>query len=619
MRDGRDKAGSPKPKPKDRLTLYKEYRLIERKETEISGSWKGTHLLFFFLAFVFGSFCTFCFHVLMYLFDEKCVLFPKLLLLKELRHSVLYDYIPNAGLIETLPVDFVTTHWMDKSTCYLPTYVPLISGIFGLVWTTMFLMFSSGSKTLGLQRSWRLLPYVIVFSVAMSCLCIYTSAVTTSGLLDLCAKLSEVTGSATCSYTINVVTLAFERRIRGVFQAIQLTIVSAWLHTCCWVLTAVVALVRVLFVIDFRLVCISANLCGNIEKMLERHEKHIRTVSPEQGTKDNYTNTRMHAHNSCDSIKVRFTNKEFTHGSEQILHYMFSNAPESVSASRVPEEKEKLLTSELLSQHSKECSFIKKNLYDALYSALRSSSDDDDEDNDNIEPLDVTEEESNEGKKTVVRQYGNPRLQQAPPADSTPDDSLSIIQSKDSCQKNIEWKEVFSRRHHIHGADWIKSKSKDSSKRKYENTQKKTERIVLNAKSDETMLSTITLKPKSRNLIASETEIQQKVPIAQSEVASNRRASFESLSARFRFATGSKESVASTSQEMQSAALATNDKTIPQTTSFSKLKRSPRPSRVSHSQDQQSGDLTNDDDGSYHPPLSTKDEGTQTRKKEKQD
>lgn len=42
MRDGRDKAGSPKPKPKDRLTLYKEYRLIERKEGEISGSWKGT-------------------------------------------------------------------------------------------------------------------------------------------------------------------------------------------------------------------------------------------------------------------------------------------------------------------------------------------------------------------------------------------------------------------------------------------------------------------------------------------------------------------------------------------------------------------------------------------------
>lgn len=46
------------------------------------------------MAFVFGSFCTFCFHMLMYLFDEKCVLFPKLLSLTSLRHNVIYEFIP---------------------------------------------------------------------------------------------------------------------------------------------------------------------------------------------------------------------------------------------------------------------------------------------------------------------------------------------------------------------------------------------------------------------------------------------------------------------------------------------------------------------------------------------
>lgn len=54
----------------------------------------GAHLLLFFMAFVFGSFCTFCFHMLMYLFDEKCVLFPKLLSLTSLRHNVIYEFIP---------------------------------------------------------------------------------------------------------------------------------------------------------------------------------------------------------------------------------------------------------------------------------------------------------------------------------------------------------------------------------------------------------------------------------------------------------------------------------------------------------------------------------------------
>lgn len=47
MENSKDKTGLPKPKPKERLTLYKEYRLIERNETEISGSWKG--ILTFFL------------------------------------------------------------------------------------------------------------------------------------------------------------------------------------------------------------------------------------------------------------------------------------------------------------------------------------------------------------------------------------------------------------------------------------------------------------------------------------------------------------------------------------------------------------------------------------------
>lgn len=50
--------------------------------------------------------------------------------------------------LSVLPVDFLSTQWVEKSACLLPTYVPLVSGIFGLVWTTMFLMCSTGSRVL---------------------------------------------------------------------------------------------------------------------------------------------------------------------------------------------------------------------------------------------------------------------------------------------------------------------------------------------------------------------------------------------------------------------------------------------------------------------------------------
>ncbi|CAH2094680.1 unnamed protein product [Euphydryas editha] len=221
--------------------------------------------------------------MLMYLFDQKCVLFPKLLSLTSIRQNIIYEFIPeDKEVADMLPVDFLSTQWVEKSACLLPTYVPLVSGIFGLVWTTMVLMCSTGSRVLtGLQRPWRVLPPVFLFSVIMGILCVYTSTVTHYGLQELCLKLSEITGSSTCTYTINVATLAYERRIRGVYQATRLTILSAWLHTACWVLSALLALMRVILAVDFQLVKVTVQLRGNIDRMLERHEKHIRTVSPE--------------------------------------------------------------------------------------------------------------------------------------------------------------------------------------------------------------------------------------------------------------------------------------------------------------------------------------------------
>ncbi|CAH2045201.1 unnamed protein product, partial [Iphiclides podalirius] len=234
----------------EKIKLYEEYRLIEKTEAEVNGAWKGAHLLLFFMAFVFGSFCTFCFHMMMYLFDEKCVLFPKLLSLTSLRNNLIYEFIPDEKMAEMLPVDFLSTQWVDKSACYLPTYVPLVSGIFGLVWTTMFLMCSASSRTL--------------------------------------------TG---CTYTVNVATLAYERRIRGVYQATRLTVASAWLHTICWLLSAMLALARVLLAVDFHLVRVTAHLQGNIDRMLERYERHVRTVTPDLNVKDynlSYSVTRVH-------------------------------------------------------------------------------------------------------------------------------------------------------------------------------------------------------------------------------------------------------------------------------------------------------------------------------------
>ncbi|CAG4957472.1 unnamed protein product [Colias eurytheme] len=426
----------------ERVTLYEEYKLIQKNDTEVYGIWKGAHLLLFFLAFVFGSFCTFCFHMLMYLFDEKCVLFPKLLSLTSLRQNIIYEFIPeDKDMADMLPVDFVSTQWVEKSVCYLPTYVPLVSGIFGLVWTTMFLMCSSGSRVLtGLQRPWRILPPVFIFSLAMGSLCLYSSIVTHYGLHDLCLKLSEITGSTTCTYTVNVATLVYERRIRGVYQATQLTILSAWLHTACWILSALLTLARVLLVVDFQLVRVRTELTGNIDRFLERNEMHIRTISPD------VWDSQIPRTPSRGSVRVHFQKKEYlrtkmfpemkmtTLSDTGELLYLSATPQSSSVLALVPSEQRKLDKLSIYGSIHKDHHFIVKLLYNIVNAITGNSP---------LSSLTSSEESlmSDTGSMKIARQYGQEKISSklnfVPPSQRTESQSIVSLQEAEEVAQGI--------------------------------------------------------------------------------------------------------------------------------------------------------------------------------------
>ncbi|XP_063628160.1 uncharacterized protein LOC134799650 [Cydia splendana] len=273
-------------KSSQKTVLYEELRLIERNESEINVCWKGAHMMLFFMSFVFGSVCTICIHRLRFMFGEKCVLYPKLVTHSTI-HRMVHEFFSFKTEIQDLeseiPVEFVTTQWAENSVCYLPTYVPLVSGLAGLVWTTMFLMCSSGTSNnvTGAQRHWRALPIMLLFCATMSVLCLYASAVTHSGLRDLCSKLADATNSPKWGFTLNVATLAYNRRIRGVYQATVLSIVSAWLHTICWILSTMLIVARVLLAVDFTLVHVWAQLVGNLDDILQKHETQINYFNAE--------------------------------------------------------------------------------------------------------------------------------------------------------------------------------------------------------------------------------------------------------------------------------------------------------------------------------------------------
>ncbi|CAH0728505.1 unnamed protein product, partial [Brenthis ino] len=361
----------------DQVTLYEEFRFIEKSEPEVNGAWKGAQLLLFFLAFVFGSFCTFCFHLLMYLFDEKCVLFPKLLSLTSLRQNMIYEFIPeDKETVDKLPVDFISTQWVEKSACLLPTYVPLVSGIFGLVWTTMFLMCSTGSRVL--------------------------------------------TG---CTYTVNVATLAYERRIRGVYQATRLTIFSAWLHTACWVLSAFLALMRVLLAVDFKLIRVSVQLQGNIDRMLEQHERHICTVSPDTLESNHYSRSKVLMHfkkKDFHSSLMKYKQDIKKEDLGNVLYY--SEVMEQISEpSLVTAERRKLDKLSACDDVPKEHQFIVKMLYNILDTVEATQ----DVDIPSSSSSTITEFDSS---VAIARQYGQQRISSTLNQDTKkPSEELSFM------------------------------------------------------------------------------------------------------------------------------------------------------------------------------------------------
>ncbi|CAH0594315.1 unnamed protein product [Chrysodeixis includens] len=197
----------------------------------------------------------------------------------------------------------------------------------------------------------------------MGGLCIYSSAVTHYGLQELCLKLGEITGSSTCTYTVNVATLTYERRIRGVYQATRLTIVSAWLHTACWLLSALLALVRILLAVDFQLVCVHVQLHGDIEKILENDEVQIRTVSPDIWAGDSDTNfhnkPRLIFADYQDEMKTLYDDSEVSRRSQSV-------EGELSTISLVPEERKRLVLMEAFKSVDNAHKFIVRYLYDLL-------------------------------------------------------------------------------------------------------------------------------------------------------------------------------------------------------------------------------------------------------------
>ncbi|XP_050672046.1 uncharacterized protein LOC126970260 [Leptidea sinapis] len=208
------------------VLLYEYFQLEERAARHLR-VWKAWHLIIFALAAIFGVLNYLLLLNTMQLVDNHCVLFPRELAFKTIdvptlaastnTQSLYNDTAQDAreessDSSSNLKLDIVTDDekrtvldttrslFGTDSDCDYAEYIPIISFIMAIIWSTMFTMCPGGGHSRsGLQQPWTILPPALIFSIIMVGLTGHSFTTTNKGIDGFCAAFYNITNSTTCS------------------------------------------------------------------------------------------------------------------------------------------------------------------------------------------------------------------------------------------------------------------------------------------------------------------------------------------------------------------------------------------------------------------------------------
>lgn len=273
---------------------YHYYKLKE-SESESLKVWKGCHITIYLLAVIFAITCFSCFDVLNDSLEGHCALFPTEIVFDTQRptnetraahYGELSDdknvtsptlavangndsSISNDNDNSTIDVgpnirvDIFQSQWSAVTDCETPFYIPVVSTIFGLIWCCFFTMCpASGSGVLGLKKPWRILLPATIFSMIFSCVCLHYALHLQKGIGAFCENFSPATNTTECSSTMDA-HMDSASSIFTLSQLLSVLLTSSWLHTICWLISWLLAILRCLCIADFERVHIVSTKAGS--------------------------------------------------------------------------------------------------------------------------------------------------------------------------------------------------------------------------------------------------------------------------------------------------------------------------------------------------------------------
>ncbi|XP_063538976.1 uncharacterized protein LOC134748194 [Cydia strobilella] len=268
------------------ILIHDYYELEERAGKHLR-AWKVWHIIIYVLAAVFGILNYVFLHNTMSIVDDHCVLgapqivFSPVLVYNPDRatnetgveaqpttvpvnttetlkrrnaRTDLEDAIAkNASLEEWPALDLMRTFFGPRTDCEFVEYMPIVSTVFALVWTTLFVMCPGGGHArFGLTQPWRILAPALVFTLVLVGLTASSFTQTNRGLREFCSAFYNYTNATTCS-SVNVY---MERSWNATWKfgsravATRAASAGVWVS---WACAATLLIVRCLTAPDFQL------------------------------------------------------------------------------------------------------------------------------------------------------------------------------------------------------------------------------------------------------------------------------------------------------------------------------------------------------------------------------
>ncbi|XP_047994562.1 uncharacterized protein LOC125232818 [Leguminivora glycinivorella] len=286
------------------ILIHDYYELEERAGKHLR-AWKAWHIIIYALAAVFGILNYVFLHKTMSVVDDHCVLrAPQVVLTPVLvyhprpeaaagndtevtrpttvpvttdtsrsngRTEIEEAIAKNASLEERLALDLMKTFFGSRSDCEFPEYMPIVSTVFALVWTTLFVMCPGGGHArFGLTQPWRILAPALVFTLVLVGLTASSFTHTNRGLREFCSAFYNYTNATTCS-SVNVY---MERSWNASWQfgaraeATRAASAGVWVS---WACAATLLVVRCLTAPDFQLKKTGVYLTKDPEQKITPH------------------------------------------------------------------------------------------------------------------------------------------------------------------------------------------------------------------------------------------------------------------------------------------------------------------------------------------------------------